>query len=128
MSEIFVRQAQAGLIGLPSTASLAFDSSQVDWQDCGTEGFRIKPMLEDSAAGLRTWLMQVDAGAFSPLHAHDEVEQIYVLEGSFYDQEKSYGPGEFIVRAPGAMHSAGSEGGAVVLLLYSPARAVRMSW
>jgi anti-sigma factor ChrR (cupin superfamily) len=121
MSEIFVRQVQAGLVGLPQTESLDFDSTQVDWQDCGAQGFRIKPLLEDTEAGLRTWLMQVDAGAFSPLHAHDEIEQIYVLEGSFYDQDKTYRPGEYIVRAPGAMHSAGSEDGAVVLLFYSPA-------
>ena len=121
MSEIFVRQAPTGLVGLPQAESLDFDSSRVEWQDCGAQGFRIKPLLEDTEAGLRTWLMQVDAGAFSPLHAHDEIEQIYVLEGSFYDQDKTYRPGEFIVRAPGAMHSAGSEDGAVVLLFYSPA-------
>jgi len=121
MSEVFVRQAQMGLVGLPPAASLDFDSKQIDWQECGAQGFRIKPLLEDTQAGLRTWLMQVDAGAFSPLHAHDEVEQIYVLEGSFYDQDKTYHPGEFIVRAPGAMHSAGSVDGAVVLLFYSPA-------
>jgi anti-sigma factor ChrR (cupin superfamily) len=121
MSEIFVHQTQTGLVGLPQTESLDFDSKLADWQECGAQGFRIKPLLEDAEAGLRTWLMRVDAGAFSPLHAHDEVEQIYVLEGSFYDQHKSYRAGEFIVRAPGAMHSAGSEAGAVVLLFYSPA-------
>ncbi len=125
MSEVFVRQAQTGLAGLPPAGSLDFDSKQIDWQECGAQGFSIKPLLEDSRAGLRTWLMQVDAGAFSPLHAHDEVEQIYVLEGSFYDQDKTYHPGEFIVRAPGAMHSAGSEDGAVVLLFYSPAGSAR---
>ena len=66
--------------------------------------------------------MKVDAGAFSPMHAHDDIEQIYVLEGSFYDQDKTYGPGDYVIRAPGALHSAGSEEGAVVLLVYSPAR------
>ncbi|MDH3388950.1 MAG: cupin domain-containing protein [Gammaproteobacteria bacterium] len=120
MSEIFGRQTRAGLVGLPVAESLDIDAGTMDWQDCGAEGFYIKPLLEDGSAGMRTWLMKVGAGAFSPLHAHDEFEQIYVLEGSFYDQHKSYGPGEFIVRAPGAMHSAGSEDGAIVLLFYSP--------
>ena len=120
MSEIFTSQTQAEPMGLPRTESLDFDSKRVDWQDCDEDGFRIKPLMEDRQAGIRTWLMKVDAGAFSPLHAHDDIEQIYVLEGSFYDQNKTYGPGEFIVRAPGAMHSAGSEAGAVVLLFYSP--------
>jgi anti-sigma factor ChrR (cupin superfamily) len=55
------------------------------------------------------------------MHAHNEIEQIYVLEGSFFDQDKTYTAGEYIVRAPGAMHTAGSDTGAVVLLFYSPA-------
>ena len=120
MSELFNRQDSAGLAGLPGSGSLVFGSNNVEWQECGADGFRIKPLLEDSAAGLRTWLMQVNAGAFSPMHAHEEIEQIYVLQGSFYDQEHNYGPGDFIVRAPGAMHTAGSVDGAVVLLFYSP--------
>ena len=121
MIEIFNGQSLAKIPGLPQSGSLDFDSKQIDWQDCGAEGFLIKPLMEDKQAGVRTWLMKVEAGAFSPLHAHDETEQIYVLEGSFYDQDKTYGPGEYIVRAAGAMHSAGSENGALVLLFYSPA-------
>ena len=120
MSERFNQQKPGGLDSLPIGNSHDFDSNEIEWQECGADGFWIKPLLEDSSAGLRTWLMKVDAGAFSPLHAHEDIEQIYVLEGSFYDQDKTYGPGEFIVRAPGAMHSAGSEDGAVVLLFYSP--------
>ena len=120
MSELFVEEMPSGL-SLPSAESLDLDTTRIDWQDCGAEGFRIKPLLQDEKAGIRTWLMQVDAGASAPVHAHDEIEQIYVLEGSFYDQDHSYGPGAFIVRAAGAMHSAGSDDGAVVMLFYSPA-------
>jgi quercetin dioxygenase-like cupin family protein len=65
--------------------------------------------------------MKLEAGAFSALHAHDETGQIYVLDGPFYDQDKICGPGEYIVTAADAMHSAGSENGAFVLLFYSPA-------
>lgn len=118
MNEIFSRQSTAGQVELPRTDSVDINSNQIDWQECGAEGFQIKPLVEDRATGIRTWLMKVDSGAFSPLHAHEEVEQIYVLEGSFYDQEKTYLVGDFIVRAPGAMHTAGSVDGAVVLLFY----------
>ena len=121
MTELFTRQGSTGLGRLPARGSSHLDTGQVEWQDCGADGFRIKPVLEDDAAGLRTWLMQVDAGAFSPPHAHDEVEQVYVLEGSFYDDERTYRAGEYVVRAAGAVHSAGSEDGALVLLVYSPA-------
>ena len=120
MSEFFVEEVSSGL-GLPSTESLDLDTTRIDWQDRGAEGFRIKPLLQDAKTGIRTWLMQVDAGASAPMHAHDEIEQIYVIEGSFYDHDNRYGPGAFIVRAAGAMHSAGSDDGAVVMLFYSPA-------
>ena len=121
MDEMFQQEAQAArAIGLPAGESVSVDVANDAWQGCGVDGFWIKPLLQDEQAGLRTWLMKVDAGAFSDLHAHDEIEQVYVLEGSFYDQHKTYRAGEYILRAPGALHSAGSESGAVVLLFYSP--------
>ena len=122
MSEIFERQAAAMKpLALPRRESESLDTAALDWQDCGAVGFTVKPLLEDSDSGLRTWLMKVDAGAFSELHSHDEIEQIYVIEGSFYDQHKTYRAGDYIVRAPGAMHTAGSETGALVMLFYSAA-------
>ena len=121
MSEIFERAAAAEqAMALPLRESCHYDANAVAWQPCGAQGFLVKPLLEDAGAGLRTWLMKVEPGAWSDAHAHDEIEQIYVLEGTFYDEEKTYQAGEFIVRAAGAMHTAGSETGATVLLFYSP--------
>lgn len=119
MNELFTNKTSANCLPVPDIDSVYLDSTKVDWQACGAEGFMIKALLEDSHSGIRTWLMKVERGAFSDLHCHEEIEQIYVLEGSFYDQHKTYQTGEFIVRAPGAMHTAGSVGGALVLLFYS---------
>lgn len=121
MTELFNSDSNHGIAHLPKFESLSFDSNKIEWQSSGTDGFSIKVMMEDSLTSTRTWLMKVEPGAFSDMHAHEDIEQIYVLEGSFYDQDKTYRAGEYIVRAPGAMHSAGSEDGAVVLLFYSPA-------
>ena len=66
--------------------------------------------------------MRIEPGASAPLHSHEETEQIYVLEGRFSDGEMEYGPGDFIVRAPGAMHAAHSEEGALILIFYAQAR------
>jgi anti-sigma factor ChrR (cupin superfamily) len=122
MGEIFERRASATKpLALPRGESISIDAASLHWQDCGADGFAVKPLLEDRGSGLRTWLMKVEAGAFSELHAHDEIEQIYVIEGSFYDQLKTYRAGDYIVRAPGAMHTAGSESGALVMLVYSAA-------
>ena len=121
MSELFFNQTDGESPTLPAVGSALMKSSQLEWQDCGAEGFWIKPLLDDKENGLRTWLMKVDSGAFSALHAHDEIEQIYVIDGSFYDQDLCYVAGDYIVRAAGAMHSAGSYDGALVLLVYTPA-------
>ena len=75
--------------------------------------------MRTPAKGERTLLMKVDPGAAFPLHAHEEVEQIYVLSGSFFDQDRTLRAGDYACRAPGAMHTAGSEEGAVMLLIYS---------
>ena len=89
------------------------------WQESGNDGFWIKPLFEDASRNLKTWLMKIEPGAYSPLHDHAGLEQVYVLEGSFFDQDRTYGAGEYILRAPGAMHTAGSKDGALVILFYS---------
>lgn len=90
-----------------------------DWRPSGTPGFWVKPLVEDEAAGVRTWLMKSEPGAASTLHSHDEIEQIYVLEGSFSDGEGSYHPGDFIVRAVGAPHLTTCAEGSLSLVIYS---------
>ena len=109
----------AGLRG-PLTGSTRFSPASVDWEPSEAKGFWVKPLFEDVARGEKTLLMKVDPGAFSPMHSHpDELEQLYVLEGSFYDQDATIRAGEFCCRAPGAFHEAGSEEGAIVLVIYT---------
>lgn len=121
MTEIFKHKNLQNILQLPLDGSNHIKTLNMAWSDSGAAGFSIKALFENNTAGLRTWLMKVEAGAFSEMHAHDEIEQIYVLQGSFYDQNNNYGPGDFIVRAPGALHTAGSNDGALVMLVYSPA-------
>ena len=77
-------------------------------------------MLIDDPSGYRTMLLQVVPGPLGALHAHDTIEQIYVLEGDFFDDETSYVQGDFVVRMPGAIHRAGSRNGCTMLISYAP--------
>ena len=70
--------------------------------------------------GYQTLLTRVEAGPLGTLHDHDKIEQIYVLEGDFYDDDESYEAGDFVVRMPGAMHRAGSRQGCTMLITYMP--------
>jgi anti-sigma factor ChrR (cupin superfamily) len=102
----------------PAAGSRYLDPASLEWQPDGPH-FWTKLLHEDRARGERTLLMKVDPGASFPLHAHEEVEQIYVLSGSFFDQDRTLRAGDYACRAAGAMHTAGSAEGAVMLLIYS---------
>jgi anti-sigma factor ChrR (cupin superfamily) len=105
-------------LATPRAGSRYLDPAALEWQADGPR-FWTKLLHEDAARGERTLLMKVDPGASFPLHAHEEIEQIYVLSGSFFDQDRVLRAGDYACRAPGAMHTAGSEEGAVMLLIYS---------
>jgi anti-sigma factor ChrR (cupin superfamily) len=117
MSEVFQRSGAAA-ISAPASGSHYCDTGALRWQPSGSEGFWIKPLFENPSTGERTMLMRVDPGAFAPLHAHAEIEQIYVLEGAFYDHNREVRAGDFVCRAPGDPHSSGSREGALALVVY----------
>jgi anti-sigma factor ChrR (cupin superfamily) len=103
------------------SGSIYVDPDALDWSS-GDDGFSVKLLYENSSRGERTLLMKLSPGAFFPTHAHEgEWEQIYVIEGTFYDEQRTMGPGDFVCRSPGAPHTAGSETGATVLLFYTKA-------
>ena len=103
---------------LPHSGS-SYLSASADWQPSELPGFWIRNLLVDPAASATTMLMKIDPGAFAGLHSHTELEQVYVLEGSFYDEERVLQAGDYCCRAAGAPHTSGSKDGAIVLLVYS---------
>jgi anti-sigma factor ChrR (cupin superfamily) len=102
---------------LPEHGSIKLSAS--GWQ----AGERVAEMtrnLVDDPRGYRTMLLKIEPSPLGVLHAHDEIEQIYVLEGDFYDDDARYGPGDFLLRMPGAMHRAGSKNGCTMFIVYAP--------
>lgn len=91
-----------------------------EWSECAP-GFLEITLLDDARTGLRTTMMKMEPGCYSPSHTHDKIEQIYVVEGEFYDDKTIYGAGDYLVRPPGTPHIAGSKEGATVLVIYASA-------
>jgi len=106
-------------VAAATSAYMSAEGSQ--WESTGSEGMWLKRLYEDEARGERTWLFRMDPGARSPPHSHEAFEQVYVLEGSFYDQDRLVKAGEYCARSPGAVHSAASDGGALMLVVYTKA-------
>ena len=102
---------------LPHSGSIKIEAS--DWQAGERPGERVRSLVDDPR-GYRTMLMKIAPGPLGVMHAHAEIEQIYVMDGDFFDDDASYGPGDFVLRMPGAMHRAGSKNGGTMLIVYAP--------
>ena len=102
---------------LPHSGSIKIEAS--DWQAGERPGERVRSLVDDPR-GYRTMLMKIAPSPLGVMHAHAEIEQIYVMDGDFFDDDASYGPGDFVLRMPGAMHRAGSKNGGTMLIVYAP--------
>lgn len=118
MSDAFSSIMARGRLPLPIEGTRMIRSGG-GWEPTESSGFTVVPLLDDSGCGLRTLLMRFEPGCYAALHSHDEVEQIYVIEGEFYDDDMVYGTGDYLVRAAGTPHIAGSREGATVLVVYT---------
>ena len=117
MAELF----QAGREGAESVPdeTLYLETEAMVWQETGHDGWLVKTLFKGPGGTPLTQLMKVEPGATSDLHGHAEVEQVYVLQGSFYDQYRTYRAGDFLMRPAEAQHTAASDEGAVLLLVYT---------
>lgn len=90
----------------------------MDWQDTQFEGIQIKPLYKDDEKGELTCLLKWAPGASLPFHKHPEIEQSYVISGSFYDHDGIARAGEYVWRKPGSFHETFSDEGCVILAVY----------
>ena len=90
----------------------------IEWARTRFEGISIKVLYEDRDKGEMTCLLKWDPGASLPFHRHPEIEQSYVLEGSFYDHDGIACAGEFVWRRPDSRHETHSDEGCVILAIY----------
>ncbi len=73
----------------------------IEWEPTQFPGISIKTLYEDKEKGELTCFLKWEPGATLPMHNHPEIEQSYVIEGSFYDHEGICRAGEFVWRRVG---------------------------
>jgi quercetin dioxygenase-like cupin family protein len=91
---------------------------EMEWRPSQFEGIDIKVLYEDKEAGELTCLLRWKPGATLPFHKHPELEQSWVIEGSFSDHDGICRAGEFVYRKPGSMHETHSAQGCILLAIY----------
>jgi anti-sigma factor ChrR (cupin superfamily) len=113
-----ISSATGVALGPDVKGSHFLDATALQWQPSDTPGFDIVTLFENPSTGESTALMRVEPGARAGSHSHDFFEEIYVLDGEFSDEERTYLRGQYCVRSPGTLHTAASEQGCVVMLIY----------
>ena len=97
-------------------ASCYVKPEEVPWEPMpGVSGIEMKVLVQDRETGLFTGLFRLEPGAVVPDHIHTDIEQIYVLEGTFADEDGVAHAGDFIWRPKGNRHEAHSPDGCVIL-------------
>ena len=88
------------------------------WQATRFAGIEWKILMEDKATGMFTALMRWAPGARLPEHEHAALEQTYVLEGSFADEDGVCTAGNFVWRRKGSRHDAWTDEGCLMLAFF----------
>ena len=98
-----------------SKRSIYIDPERLSWQPSKFDGIEHKILWSDSETGRSTILFKLAPGAVVPAHEHMDVEQTWIVSGTFEDHEGKALPGHYIWRPAGNRHEARSVDGAVIL-------------
>ena len=93
------------------------DVPSVPWQPTRFPGIEAKTLMANNS-GMSTVLMRWAPGARLPLHEHVEIEQTYVLSGSFSDHMGTCRAGDYVWRRAGSRHDAWTDEGCLVLAVF----------
>jgi len=98
--------------------SVYMKPQDMEWAPSQFPGIQIKVLYKNEAEGEMTCLLKWQPGARLPFHMHPEIEQTFVLEGSFSDHDGIARAGEYVWRHSGSMHETYSEEGCTILAIY----------
>lgn len=101
--------------GVPQMLMTYVDSAQTEWTEV-EPGYRVKVLVRPGEARTRMVLVHYDAGyQLSRVDQHSHDEYLYVLSGTFVDQNQASGPGTLIHNRPGSFHQPSSPDGCTFL-------------
>jgi hypothetical protein len=91
------------------------DGNDATWQEF-RPGSRRKVLHENPATGQLSMLVQWDAGyRMGILEHHEHDEHLYILAGTFVDEQRASGPGTYILCRAGSEHQASTPDGCTFL-------------
>lgn len=93
------------------------DSNILDWLPSPLEGVIRKPLArENQESGHATSIVRYQAGSHFTAHNHPMGEEIFVLEGTFSDEDGDYPQGTYIRNPSGSSHRPFSTAGCTLFV------------
>ncbi len=101
----------------PGLESHYVDVEGMEWEQLGPTSQR-KVLFHDPKTDMQTWLCKVAPGGVIPFHEHPDIEQTYVIDGSFEDDEGVCTAGNFVWRPAGSRHIGRAPNGVTFLAFF----------
>lgn len=97
--------------------SLFINTNDIDWIESPSKKVLRKPLEREAVeTGHVTSIVQYQAGAKFPAHYHPLGEEIFVIEGTFSDENGDYPTGTYLRNPPGSSHAPFSKDGCVIFV------------
>jgi anti-sigma factor ChrR (cupin superfamily) len=106
------------VINPPGLESHYIDVENMPWEPLGPGSYR-KVLFHDPVTDMQTWLCKIAPGGVIPFHEHPGIEQTFVLDGSFADDEGICTPGNFVWRPAGSRHIGRAPNGVTFLAFFT---------
>ena len=94
----------------------ALRSQDLKWQSHRIEGVQVVHLFLDSAHRQRSLLVKAAAGVVYPLHRHQGIEEIHMLEGELVLNGEVYLAGDYIRSYPNSIHAPSTSTGCMFLI------------
>ncbi|WP_019613060.1 cupin domain-containing protein [Psychromonas ossibalaenae] len=96
---------------------VVINSEQMPWIDSPMPGVRRRPLARATDEnGHITSIVQYQPGSYFSSHSHPLGEEIFVLEGTFSDENGDYEKGTYLRNPPGSSHQPFSQQGCTILV------------
>ncbi len=103
------------MLNMNFSQRLVINTTQKDWLPSPMPGVSRIPLEREAAeSGRTTSVVRYDAGSEFSEHFHPAGEEIFVLEGTFSDENGNYPVGTYIRNPPGSSHAPFSEEGCLL--------------
>jgi quercetin dioxygenase-like cupin family protein len=92
-------------------------SEALPWEPGAIPGVFSKSLYVDSEKKYSTVLVRMEPRAVYPAHKHNDIEEVFVLEGDLFVDGVRMVPGDYCRSEPGSIHAATTtESGALLLV------------